>query len=80
MRAVVVVLDGNRNAPVGVAVAVFAKVPVGGMRSQTGRAMIVPLLSRLLTRTVPVGVPDSWGVAAMDVSVETSVSLLELDG
>ena len=29
--------------------------------------------------TAPEGVPDSWGVAAIDVSVDTSVSLLELD-
>jgi hypothetical protein len=39
--------------------------------------MMVPLLSRLLTIA---GVPDSEGIAAMDVSVDTSVSLLELDG
>jgi hypothetical protein len=39
--------------------------------------MMVPLLSRLLMTT---GVPDSEGVAAMDVSVDSSVSLLELDG
>jgi hypothetical protein len=34
-------------------------------------------MSWLLTTT---GVPDSEGVAAMDVSVDTSVLLLELDG
>jgi hypothetical protein len=48
-----------------------------GYLSQVGRAMMVPFLSRLLTTT---GVPDSEGVAAMSVSVDRSVSLLELDG
>ena len=55
---------------------------VVGMWSQIERAMTVPLLSesRLLTTTVPVSLPDSWGVAAIDVSVDMSVSLFELEG
>ena len=42
--------------------------------SHTGRAMIVPLLSRPGTVTVPVGVFDPFGVAFVEVSVDVSVS------
>ena len=61
---------------VGVGVVVRALVVVVGGRSQTGRAMMVPLRSRLGTTTDPVGVPDPKGVVAIEVSVDPSVSLL----
>ena len=48
-----------------------------GYLSLVGHAMMVLLLSWLLTTT---GVPVSEGVAAIDVSADMSVSLLELDG
>jgi len=54
-------------------------VPVlmeAGAGSQTVRAMMVPLRSRLGMTTDPVGVPEPIGVAVVDISV----SLLEADG
>jgi hypothetical protein len=42
--------------------------------------MMVPLRSRLGTTTDPVGVPVPCGVAATELSVDMSVSLLEFEG
>ena len=50
---------------------------VGG--SQTGLAMMVPLRYLLGMTTVPVGVPDSRGVAARELSVDILVSLFEAE-
>ena len=47
--------------------------------SQTGLAMIVPLRYLLGMTTDPVGVPDSKGVAANELSVDRSVSLFEAE-
>jgi len=48
-------------------------------RSQTGRAMTVPLRSRLGIMTDPVGVPEPKGVVAAEGSVDISVSLPVVD-
>lgn len=47
--------------------------------SHTGRAMTVPLRSRFGITTTPVGVPLPNGVAAVEVLVERSVSLLDAE-
>jgi hypothetical protein len=57
----------------GVRIPALPGVAWGG--SQTGLAMIVPLRYLLGTTTDPVGVPDSRGVAASELSVDISVSL-----
>ena len=46
-----------------------------GRGSHTGRAMTVPLRSRLGMMTDPVGVPEPKGVGAAEASVDISVSL-----
>ncbi len=60
-------------------VAVLFVAVVVVLLSQTGRAMTVPLRSRLGITTTPVGVPLPKGVAAVEAFVERSVSLLDAE-
>jgi hypothetical protein len=54
-------------------------VAVVGVGSQMRRAMVVPLPSPLEITTEPAGAPDSKGVAAVEASIDISVSLFEAE-